>query len=265
MRFANGVTALHAVDLRVERDDFVVVLGPSGAGKSTLLRSLNRLNTPTAGQVLFHGRDVTHASGSRLRTLRQRVGMIFQQFNLVERRTVMQNVLAGRLRFTSFPLGRLASLVGWFGRDDQERAFECLRRVGIERTAMQRADTLSGGQRQRVAIARLLAQEPEVILADEPIASLDPRSSEQVMDTLRSIHESRGIPVVVNLHQVDVARRYGKRIVGMRGGRVVFDGPPGTLGAPAVRALYGRDDPPRPLDDGEQLPALAGEILSCDH
>lgn len=200
MRFPGGITALDRVSMYVGADDFVVILGSSGAGKSTLLRSLNRLNTPSSGHLFFHGREVTHASGVRLRELRQRVGMVFQQFALVERRTVLTNVLAGRFRFGRPPIGRALSLFGWFGRENVEYAWRCLRQVGIEQSAWQRVDTLSGGQRQRVAIARLLAQEPEVILADEPIASLDPRSSEIVMNTLREIHETRRIPVVVSLH-----------------------------------------------------------------
>lgn len=266
LRFPGGVTALDDVSMRVVADDFLVILGPSGAGKSTLLRSLNRLNTPTSGQVLFHGRDVTRASGARLRDLRQRVGMVFQQFALVERRSVMQNVLSGRFRFARPPFGRALSLIGKFGREDQACARQCLERVGILQAAQQRVDTLSGGQRQRVAIARLLAQEPEVILADEPIASLDPRSSEVVMETLREIHETRRIPVVVSLHQVDVARRYAKRLIGMRAGRIVFEGTVAELTPDVVRALYARGEPRAAgasARDHDPTPD-PHEVVSCD-
>jgi phosphonate transport system ATP-binding protein len=241
---ALGVTfnrTIHAVsDLSTEisGDDFVVVLGPSGAGKSTFLRAMNRLNSPTTGRIVFHGDDVTHASGRTLRRLRQNVGMIFQQFNLVGRRSVLQNVLAGRLSFSGGPVRRVLSWVGLFRRADQEIAFQALQRVGIEEKAYARADELSGGQQQRVAIARLIAQQPAVILADEPIASLDPASAESVMRLLRDLQDNDGIPVVVNLHQVDVARRFAKRIIGMNTGRVVFDGPPEALDDEAVAAIY---------------------------
>ena len=273
LRFPGGVTALDGVSMQVRADDFVVILGSSCAGKSMLLRSLNRLNTPTSGQVLFHGRDVTHASGTRLRELRQRVGMVFQQFALVERKTVLENVLAGRFRFARPPIGRTLSLFGWFGRENVECAWRCLRQVGIEQAAWQRVDTLSGGQRQRVAIARLLAQEPEVILADEPIASLDPRSSEVVMNTLRDIHESRRIPVVVSLHQVETARRFAKRLIGMQSGRIVFEGSVDDLTPTVVRTLYARD-PHRaqessfrgePVEDVETADhSRSTEVVPCD-
>lgn len=239
--FNRTIHAVRDLSAMIGIDDFIVVLGPSGAGKSTLLRSLNRLNTPTQGKVLFKGEDVTHASGRTLRRLRRSVGMVFQQFNLVGRRSVLQNVLAGRLCFSGGLLRRPLSWVGCFRVADQEVAYEALRRVGIEDKAFERADELSGGQQQRVAIARLIAQEPSVILADEPIASLDPASADSVMNLLRELHDKDGIPVVVNLHQVDVARRYAKRIIGMNGGRVVFDGPPSELDAARVASLYGSE------------------------
>ena len=238
MTFNDSVVALHDVTVSFSNDDFVVVLGPSGAGKSTLLRSLNRLNNPTQGKVLFEGNDVTRASGARLRRLRQNVGMIFQQFNLVGRRSVLQNVLAGRASFAKAPMRLPLTWVGVFSRADREAAFDALCRVGIEVKAYERADHLSGGQQQRVAIARLIAQRPKAVLADEPIASLDPASADVVMRMLRELHHDQGIPVVVNLHQVEMARRYAKRIIGMRAGRVVFDGPPDRLDDQVVRELY---------------------------
>lgn len=239
MSFAHGVRALRGVSLEVRAGDFVAVLGPSGAGKSTLLRSLNRLVTPTEGRLTFRGEDVTHASGGRLRRLRQQVGMVFQQFNLVPRLTVLENVLAGRLRFARSPLAFAGSHVGVAGRAARRAAMDALASVGLAHKARERADALSGGQQQRVAIARLLAQEPEVVLADEPIASLDPASADGVMDLLSKIRAERGIAVVANLHQPEVARRYASRVVGMRAGRVVFEGPPGEIDAGVERTLYG--------------------------
>ena len=242
MTFAHGVVALHDVSLAVHPGEFIAVLGPSGAGKSTFLRTLNRLVTPTSGRVLFQGEDVTSATGVALRRLRQSVGMIFQQFHLVGRLSVMDNVLAGRLRFCRGVAHFAASHARWFGKAHREVAMDALQRVGIAHLAPRRADTLSGGQQQRVAIARLLAQEPAAVLADEPVASLDPRSAEDVMQALHNIHTTKGLPVVVNLHQVDVARRFASRIVGMRSGRVVFDGPPSELDDRTARGLYGELD-----------------------
>ncbi len=237
--YGRGVVALDGVSLAVRRGDFIVVLGPSGAGKSTLLRCLNRLAVPTAGRVLFHGRDVTRARGAGLRRLRQGAGMVFQQFNLVGRLSVLENVLAGRLRFARSPLAFAGSHVGVAGRAARRAAMDALASVGLAHKARERADALSGGQQQRVAIARLLAQEPEVVLADEPIASLDPASADGVMDLLSKIRAERGIAVVANLHQPEVARRYASRVVGMRAGRVVFEGPPGEIDAGVERTLYG--------------------------
>lgn len=262
--FNRTIHAVQDVSVSIGVDDFVVILGPSGAGKSTLLRSLNRLIAPTSGRVEFNGEDVTHASGRTLRRLRQNVGMIFQQFNLVGRRSVLQNVLAGRLRFARAPFWRPMSLIGRFRRRDQEIAFQALERVGIEAKAYARADELSGGQQQRVAIARLIAQEPKVVLADEPIASLDPASAESVMQLLRDLHEQDGIPVIVNLHQVEVARRFAKRIIGMKAGRVVFDGPPEQLDPQTVSDLYGKEAPDAPAPDSGQVrvePAVARQPL----
>ena len=239
---------MRGVDLNVFRRDLLVILGPSGAGKSTLLRVLNRLVDPTEGSVWFDdpGRsagmvDVSAVSGAGLRRLRQGVGMIFQQFNLVGRLTVRENVLAGRLALRR---GLIAGPLSWarvLSRADHEAAWLALEQLGIADKASARADTLSGGQQQRVAIARTLAQEPAVILADEPIASLDPGSAAAVMEALASIRERRGLPVVLNLHQTDVARRYATRVVGLREGRVVFDGGPGEFGAEEEGSLYGRE------------------------
>lgn len=236
--FAGGVVALNAASGSLRAGERVAVIGPSGAGKSTLLRCLNRLNDATGGCVMLNGQDVTRAYGSGLRTLRHEVGMIFQQFNLVGRLTVLQNVLAGRLRFASSPIHAVGSLVRLFREHDHELAMQALAHVGVADQARKRADELSGGQQQRVAIARVLCQDPSVILADEPIASLDPRSAAVVMRTLENIASERGIPVMVNLHHIDIARSFATRIIGMNAGRIVFDDKPSALGDDAISRIY---------------------------
>lgn len=237
--YPNGTRALQDIDLHIKARDFVVIIGCSGAGKSTLLRCINRLIQPSEGKIKLFGEDITCANGTKLKSVRRRAGMIFQQFNLVRRLTVLENVLVGRLRFNATCLRQGLSLFRIFSRAEKEAAFDSLRQVGIADLSLQRADTLSGGQQQRVAIARALAQDPEVFLADEPIASLDPMSSEVVMDTLQDIHESRGIPVIVNLHHIGFAQRYGKRVLGMSKGRLVFDGKKQALNRDMVNAIYG--------------------------
>ena len=237
--YPNGTRALKGVDLSMDRDGFMVIIGSSGAGKSTLLRCLNRLIQPTEGRVEIFGQDVTRVGGKKLRRIRARAGMIFQQFHLVRRLTALENVLVGRLRFNAPPLRHLASLARWLPQSEKEIAFECMKQVGIAELAFQRADTLSGGQQQRVAIARALAQEPEIFLADEPIASLDPHSAEVVMEILQQIHDERRMPVIVNLHHIDFARRYGRRVVGMANGGVVFDGTAADLCQETITRVYG--------------------------
>ncbi|MFV0423830.1 phosphonate ABC transporter ATP-binding protein [Oleidesulfovibrio sp.] len=237
--YPNGTHAVKDITLNVNRTDFVVIIGSSGAGKSSLLRCMNRLVRPTSGAMSLFGDDITQVTGGRLRQVRRKVGMIFQQFHLVRRLTVLENVLVGRLRFNRSPLRLSMSLMRSFTKAEKVVAFESLKQVGIADLAFQRADTLSGGQQQRVAIARALAQEPQVFLADEPIASLDPHSAETVMQTLQDIHETRGIPVLVNLHHIDFARRYGKRIVGMRKGALVLDTIPPNLDDDAIADVYG--------------------------
>jgi phosphonate transport system ATP-binding protein len=248
--YPNGTRALSEVSLGIENGEFVVIIGRSGAGKSTLLRCLNRLIRPSEGTVRLFGEDVTHVTGRRLKSVRCRVGMIFQQFHLVRRLTALENVMVGRLRFNLRLIRHKMSLLRIFSKEEKQAAFECLKQVGIADLAFQRADTLSGGQQQRVAIARALAQNPEIFLADEPIASLDPRSSEVVMDTLCEIHEKRGIPVIVNLHHIGFAQQYAKRIMGMTGGRLVFDGDPSDLSAEVIEAVYGKKA-------GEQMRGLS--------
>jgi phosphonate transport system ATP-binding protein len=230
-----ATVVLDGVDLTVGRGEFLVVLGPSGAGKTTLLRAINRLVEPTAGTVRVAGGAVTGASAAELRAARRRMGMIFQQFNLVRRASVLENVLAGRLGYVP----SLPSLAGRFPRADREVAMECLAQVGLAAMAERRADRLSGGEQQRVAIARALAQQPAVILADEPTASLDPALTGSIMDILRRINVERGLTLLVSQHQLETALAYATRIVGLRRGRVCFDGVPAEVTPAVVETIYG--------------------------
>jgi len=237
---------------------FVGVIGRSGAGKSTLLRMINRLADPTSGRILFEGTDVTALHGKALRQWRARSAMIFQQFNLVGRLDVLTNVLMGRL--AQIPSWR--SLAQVWPEQDRALALSALEQFDIAQLAAQRADQLSGGQQQRVAIARALVQEPDIILADEPIASLDPRNTKIVMDALLRINKHFGITVLCNLHSLDLARTYCDRLVGMAAGRVVFDGAPAALTDHIARELYDLEAndvigaAPLPAPDGATAPAL---------
>ncbi len=233
-RFPNGFEALKGVNAEIKPGSFTVILGPSGAGKSTLLRLMNGLETPTKGSLRIGGEVV---NGKQLRRIRSKVAMVFQQFNLVDRLSVMTNVLTGRLAHRSW----LGSLFYLFRHEDMGIAQEALSRVALTDKAWNRADKLSGGQQQRVGIARALAQHPKVILADEPVASLDPVSSEEIMTLLRDICDRDGITVVVNLHQVELARRFADRIIGMNSGRIVFDGSPAQMTQTVLRTIYQRE------------------------
>lgn len=233
-RFGDKV-AVSNVNLQIAHGAFVGVIGRSGAGKSTLLRMVNRLQDPTAGQIRFEGQDVTALRGRQLRLWRAQAAMIFQQFNLVGRLDVLTNVLMGRL--STMPGWRAFSKV--WSTEDKELALSALDQFDIAQLAPQRADSLSGGQQQRVAIARALVQEPALILADEPIASLDPRNTKIVMDALLRINKHFGITVLCNLHSLDLARTYCDRLVGMANGQVVFDGAPERLTDSVARDLYG--------------------------
>ena len=232
-----AVCAVDAVSLSVPRGQFVGVIGRSGAGKSTLLRMVNRLADPTAGRIAWDGGEVTALSGGALRAWRRRCAMVFQQFNLVGRLDVLTNVLMGRLSYTP---GWRAMARLW-RHEDRMIAMSALERLDIAGLAAQRADTLSGGQQQRVAICRALVQQPDLILADEPVASLDPRNAAVVMDALLRINRQYGLTVLVNLHSLDLARAYCDRLVGMAAGRVVFDDAPAGLTDAAARALYGME------------------------
>ncbi len=230
-------TAVDSVSFAIPSGQMVGVIGRSGAGKSTLMRMLNRLTDPTSGAIVFDGLEVSALKGSALRAWHRDCAMIFQQFNLVPRLDVLTNVMLGRLNHRS----SLMSVLGMFSREERIMAIAALERLGIEQTALQPAGTLSGGQQQRVAIARALMQQPKVLLADEPIASLDPMNAKIVMDALRDINEREGITVITNLHTLDTARAYCQRIIGMAGGRVVFDGTPAELTTEAVNRIYGAD------------------------
>jgi phosphonate transport system ATP-binding protein len=233
-RFGN-TTAVESVSLDFESGSFVGIIGRSGAGKSTLLRMINRLNEPSAGSIEFEGTVVTDLEGKALNQWRRNCAMVFQQFNLIGRLDVLTNVLMGRL--TSVPTWR--ALLTLWSEADKLDALEALDRFGMADFAAQRCDQLSGGQQQRVAICRALVQRPKIILADEPIASLDPRNTQMVMDALQSINKDLGITVLCNLHALDVARNYCDRLVGMSAGRVVFDGAPEALSQDLVKSLYG--------------------------
>jgi phosphonate transport system ATP-binding protein len=247
-----GMTAVDGVDLRVPPGEMVGIIGRSGAGKSTLLRMVNRLTEPSAGRILFEGREVTTLRGRALRGWRSDCAMIFQQFNLVQRLDVLTNVLIGRLNRRRGALACAGALLRLFAAEERARALALLERFDLLETALQRADTLSGGQQQRVAICRALMQEPRIVLADEPIASLDPGNARVVMEALRGVNREMGLTVLCNLHHLDTARRYCDRIVAMRQGRVVLDGPPEVLTPAAVEAIYGvpeealAEAPPRP-------------------
>jgi phosphonate transport system ATP-binding protein len=227
--------AVDDANLRIEAGEMTGVIGRSGAGKSTLLRLINRLIEPSAGSILADGVDVTRLRGRALREWRARTAMIFQQFNLVNRLDVLTNVLIGGL--IRVPAPRM--LVGWFTQAERIRAVALLDRLGLFDVAMNRADELSGGQQQRVAIARALMQRPTMVLADEPIASLDPLNAKSVMDALADLNKRDGITVVCNLHTLDTARAYCRRIIGMAGGRIVFDGPPDELAESTLLTIYG--------------------------
>ncbi|HET8567788.1 MAG TPA: phosphonate ABC transporter ATP-binding protein [Candidatus Limnocylindria bacterium] len=235
--FPNGTRAVDGISLDVERGEFVVLIGLSGSGKSTLLRCINRLVDPTSGRVVFDGIDVTAADRPALRRIRRRIGMIFQQFNLVRRLSVFANVLAGRLATRS----TWRTVASRPSRDDVRAAFENLQRVGILEKAYQRADTLSGGQQQRVAIARALMQEPDLMLADEPVASLDPATSHSVLKYLEEINRKDGITVICSLHFLSLARRYATRVIALKAGKVAFDGKPAEIDQRRFKEIYGED------------------------
>jgi phosphonate transport system ATP-binding protein len=238
-------TAVDNISVSIPQGQMVGIIGRSGAGKSTVLRMVNRLADPTSGTIHFGGKEISALMGSTLREWQRDCAMIFQQFNLVPRLDVLTNVLLGRLNHRS----TLLSVLNMFTREERIDAIRALERLGIEHAALQQAGTLSGGQQQRVAIARALMQQPKMILADEPIASLDPMNAKIVMDSLADINRNDGITVITNLHTLDTARNYCSRIVGMEQGSIVFDGTPDELNENAVRAIYGTDASGQGIDE----------------
>ena len=226
--------ALADVNITLDKGEFVVVIGPSGAGKSTLIRCINRMIEPTEGKIVFDGTEITSMNNRQMRKVRTQIGMIFQNYNLIDRTSVRKNVLHGRLGQMSF----WESVFGLYRQADVETAMHLLEQTGLAEQKYKRADELSGGQMQRVGICRSLIQNPKLILADEPIASLDPKSAEIVMEALYQMTTSRGLTCVVNLHQVDFAKKYATRIIGIKAGHVVYDGLPGDLTDAMIRSIY---------------------------
>ncbi|UXV37352.1 phosphonate ABC transporter ATP-binding protein [Staphylococcus simulans] len=242
--YDNGHVGLDHINLNIEKGDFAVIVGLSGAGKSTLLRAINRLHDITEGDIVIDGTSISKASGKKLLEMRRNIGMIFQNFNLVKRSSVMRNVLSGRVGYHS----TWKMVLGLFPKEDKIKALEALDRVNILDKYKSRSDELSGGQQQRISIARALCQEPSIILADEPVASLDPLTTKQVMDDLKRINEELGITIIINLHFVDLAREYGTRIIGLRDGKLVFDGAVDEATDEAFNKIYGRS-----INDNEKL------------
>ncbi len=235
--YPNGTVGLDDVNLKIEDGEFVAIIGLSGAGKSTLLRSVNRMHDITSGTLTVNGTNVSELQGKSLRKFRRGIGMVFQSFNLVSRTTVIRNVLSARV--PEMPFWRV--LLGAFSKKDKITALEALDNVGILDKAYIRADQLSGGQQQRVALARTLAQDPKIILADEPVAALDPVTAKQVMEDFVRINKDMGISILLNIHHVELALQYAQRIIGIRAGRIVYDGPSDKVDKAVLDSIYGED------------------------
>lgn len=233
--YVPGSPVLRSIDITISEPGIIAIIGPSGTGKSTLLRCINRLIDPTEGQIIFDQADLCKAKGKQLRELRRHVGMVFQEYNLVERLSVIENVLTGRL-------GYMSAWQAWrrkFSQQDINTAFELLDAVGLTEHATKRADSLSGGQRQRVGIARAVMQDPRILLADEPTSSLDPKTAVEIMELLERFALEKNIPALVNIHDVSLARRFAKRMIGMSNGRVVYDGSPDGITEEHLKQIYG--------------------------
>ena len=242
--YGNGVKGMDQVSLKVEQGEFVAIIGLSGAGKSTLIRTINKMVDITSGKLTVNDIDVSALKGRALRKYRRKIGMVFQSFNLVSRISVISNVLTARVA----DLSLFRALFGIYRKKDKILALESLDKVGILDKAYIRADQLSGGQQQRVALARTLAQEPQIILADEPVAALDPVMAEVVMDDFKRINRDLNITVIINIHHVDLALRYADRVIGIRAGRIVYDGPTKSITDEVLKTIYGRS-----LTDDELL------------
>ena len=235
--YPNGLHALKNISLEINQGEFVAIIGLSGAGKSTLLRTINRMHDISEGSLTVNGQEVNDLSGKDLRKFRRKVGMVFQSFNLVTRTTVINNVLTSRV--PDLPLWK--SIIGLYSKEDKVIALEALDKVGILDKAYVRADQLSGGQPQRVALARTLAQKPEIILADEPVAALDPITAKQVMDDFKKINKELNMSVLINIHHVDLALKYADRVIGIKAGEIVYDGPATKVDSEVLKQIYGRE------------------------
>ncbi|MBO4378074.1 MAG: phosphonate ABC transporter ATP-binding protein [Clostridia bacterium] len=236
-QYPNGVLGLNDVNLEIQQGEFVAVIGLSGAGKSTLIRTVNKMIDITGGKLTVNGTDVSTLSRRALRKFRRKIGMVFQSFNLVTRTSVINNVLSARVADMSF----VRTLLGLYSKKDKMLALESLDKVGILEKAYTRADQLSGGQQQRVALARTLAQNPEIILADEPVAALDPVMADIVMEDFKRINREMNITVVINIHHVDLALQYADRVIGIRAGQIVYDGPTADVNDDVLKQIYGRE------------------------
>ena len=257
-QYATGDTALRGVSFTLQPGQLLGLIGPSGAGKSTLIRCVNRLVEPTGGSIRLRDVTLSSLSGADLRKARRRIGMIFQEYALVERLTVMENVLSGRLGYVGF----WASWFRRFPEADIERAFALLDRVGLMDHVDKRADALSGGQRQRVGIARALAQDPELLLIDEPTASLDPKTSRQVMRLITELCAERGLAGIVNIHDVELAQMFLPRIIGLRAGEIVYDGPASGLNAEVLTRIYGEEDWKKSSQSEEETDSAPAGVAS---
>lgn len=235
--YPNGLHALKNISLEINQGEFVAIIGLSGAGKSTLLRTINRMHDISEGKLTVNGQEVNNLTGKDLRKFRRKVGMVFQSFNLVTRTTVINNVLTSRV--PDMPLWK--SIIGLYSKEDKVIALEALDKVGILDKAYVRADQLSGGQQQRVALARTLAQKPEIILADEPVAALDPITAKQVMDDFKKINKELNMSVLINIHHVDLALKYADRVIGIKAGEIVYDGPSTEVDSEVLKQIYGRE------------------------
>ena len=237
-KYKTGDVAINGVDLKVEKGQVMALIGPSGAGKSTLIRCVNRLETPTSGEIWLNDQNIVKLRSGKLRKARRNMGMIFQEYALVERLTVMENVLSGRLGYVGF----WRSYLRKFPQADIQAAFKLLEKVGLEKMLNKRADELSGGQRQRVGIARALIQKPDILLVDEPTASLDPKTSRQIMRLITELCVEQQLAAIINIHDVALAQMFAERIVGLRDGRIVYDGSPDDLKPDVLTEIYGKED-----------------------
>lgn len=235
--YPNGLHALKNISLEINQGEFVAIIGLSGAGKSTLLRTINRMHDISEGSLTVNGQEINDLAGKDLRKFKRKIGMVFQSFNLVTRTTVVNNVLTSRV--PDMPLWK--SIIGLYSKEDKVIALEALDKVGILDKAYVRADQLSGGQQQRVALARTLAQKPEIILADEPVAALDPITAKQVMDDFKKINKELNMSVLINIHHVDLALKYADRVIGIKAGEIVYDGPSAEVDSEVLKQIYGRE------------------------